>query len=595
MAIGNAGAVRAWVIACLVHLLACADAQVAFDPSDPARGPGELAGSDPPRGDAFAARVSQGAEARAIAPPESETLPDCDGQCRDYCDGLDLPNPVDRGACRALWGVGLTTRPVHPEEACRRLWVDLVGRFPTLREVESECLGRDFAATAAELMARPEFVRINQRRWADLLLYNNEVVSIERIYDMDALVGKLYRGEVAYDEFAAVLSAHPVLTRRYATAGDRAEAVFSLLLGRPPYENERGDMARLYALWVNGYYDHPRLQQRLPDAALQFRCVDDHGSVDPATKGECTSVLWGYHELILEPDFRAAEGEMWSGLLTASEWQALQLPGRILAREVGFWEHAADAVLQQYLGYDLGTQIPGVRQALLRYLIEHDGDIRAAHHAVVSSQLYLQSSTGQTDTTHRFTHGPLKQVEVEPWIDTIKHATGHALSRCDHRIPDPEAMMNDSFSGLAVVEHSDWELDDESEVIEDYRDLARTLGGCPENAAGGRFKTISILTTATQEGFIAQVCNPTLERDEGVAIGRLLPDGMDRDRALDAEVAEAIYTHQVGLFFARTPTEAEILDVHGAADACAPKPCTSEMFARPSCYALLSSSEMLFY
>ena len=66
---------------------------------------------------------------------------------------------------------------------------------------------------------------------------------------MDRLVEKLYRGKVAYDLFAAVVSAHPVLTRRHADPGDKAEALFRLFLGRPPFEHERADMSRLYGLW----------------------------------------------------------------------------------------------------------------------------------------------------------------------------------------------------------------------------------------------------------------------------------------------------------------------------------------------------------
>ena len=84
----------------------------------------------------------------------------------------------------------------------------------------------------------------------------------------------------------------------------------------------------------------------------------------------------------------------------------------ILAREVGFWEHAVDEVMQQYLGYDLGTLVPAARQELIEYLLAHGGDIRAAHYAVLTSQVYRSSAEGATDTTHRWTYGPLKQVEV---------------------------------------------------------------------------------------------------------------------------------------------------------------------------------------
>jgi hypothetical protein len=306
-------------------------------------------------------------------------------------------------------------------------------------------------------------------------------------------------------------------------------------------------------------------------------------------------VLWGYHELELQPDFRAVDGEMWSGLLTADEWQKLQLPGRILAKQVGFWEHAVDLVLQQYLGYDLGTLVPDVREELIAYVLEHDGDIRAAHYAVLTSQAYLQTSTGESPTLHRWTYGPLKQVEVEPWIDTVKTTTGFQLSRCDHRIDAPEELIDGSFTGYAVVHASNWELDEENNIVSDYRDLARTLGGCPENDVGGRFKTVSILTTATQEGFVIEVCNPTLTGERGADAGKLMPSSIEPDDALDADRAIEVVKHQMGLFFGRAPSEEEIVAAREASAECAPKPCTVEQFARPACFALLTSSEMLFY
>lgn len=585
-----------WVrLGAFVALAACTDVEVAFDPTDPARGPGQLVGADKPLNDSFAGGVSKPPAALDVPPPADDALPVCGDACESHCASLPLDNPVDRGMCRSTWGVGLGTRPVVAEEACRRIWADVVGRYPTRSEVADECAGRSLDSVVLGLIQGKNFVRVNQRRWADTLRYSNRTLSIERIFDMDELTGKLYRGEVAYDQFAAVVSAHPTLTRRYDTPGDRAEALFVLLLGRPPYENERADMARLYTLWSNGYYDHPRLQQRLPDATIRYRCVTETGQVDDAIKGECTSILWGYHELVLKPDFRAVDGEMWSGLLTADEWEKLQLPGRILAREVGFWEHAVDSVLQQYLGYDLGTLVPDVREELIGYVLQHDGDIRAAHYAVLTSQVYLQTSTGETPTKHRWTYGPLKQVEVEPWIDTVKRTTDFSLSRCDHRIDAPEDLIDGSFTGYAVVHASEWELGEDDEIIGDYRDLARTLGGCPENDVGGRFKTVSILTTATQEGFVIEVCNPTLASERGAAIAKLLPSKMDPARELTGDVAEQILDHQVGLYFGRTPTETERTAAREASAECAPKPCTAEAFARPSCFALLTSSEMLFY
>jgi hypothetical protein len=504
--------------------------------------------------------------------------------------------------CRATWGVGLDTLPINRAEACRRLYVDMLGRFPSRHDVGETC-GDDskpWGDVVSALLDSDEFVRVNQRLWADRLLYNNETVNVERIFDMDELVGKLYRGLVSYDEFAAVVSAHPVLTRRYNTPADRAEALFNLFMGRPPYANERADMARLYVLWDNGYYDHPNLG-RVPDAMIKFTCIDENGHIDATTRGECTSILWGYHELILRPDARAHEGEMWSGLLLPEEWEKLEAPGRVISQQLGFWEHAVDMVVDQYLGYDLDGAVPGVREELVKYLLQYNGDIRAVHHALATSFVYLQSTVrpgpaSDLAASPRWTYGPLKQVLVEPWLDSIKQKTGYTLAQCDHRISEPELLLESGFVGAyAVVDKSRWTLSSDG-IVSDYRDIAQTLGGCPDNQTGGRFTAVSILSTAVQQSLVQGVCNPALDPEvQGADIARLLPQGMTPGQALDADTAHSILVHQVGLFFGRPETKAESDEALAAVDECTPKPCSAEAFARPLCYALLSSSEYLFY
>lgn len=588
----------------LVVLLAsaCGGDAYPFDPENPARGPGELVGNNGPLTTAAFTGGDDAEPATAnVSPPIDGLLPDCDEACRNHCTALGLNNPVNRGLCESLWGVGLTHRPVQRPEACRRLWIDVLGRFPTRQESEAECVNKGtWGEVVTALLNSDEFVLANQRRWADRFLYNNTAISIERIWDMDALVGKLYRGAIAYDQFAAVASAHPVLTRRFDTSGDRAEALFTMFLGRPPYENERSDMARLYEVWGNGYYDHPVLQQRLPDAVIDFPCTNDDGKRDAEGAGACTSVLWGYNELILEADIRAVRDgnsyQMWSGLIRPEEWAKLQLPGKIISSTENFWERLVDEVSEQYLGYDLGTYVPAVRGELVKHVLANEGDIRAVHHAVLTSLAYLQSTVGGEESPYRWTYGPLKQVDVEPWIDTIKERTGYDLATCDHRLSDPGEMMgNDTIAGLALVQSSRWTLDEGGNIRNDYRNLAQTLGGCPNNEIGGRFKTVSILTTATQEGFVMAVCNPTLSPGQGASIGRLLPGGIQNNTALTEDVGENIVRHQVELFYGRSASAVEVAEARANTQQCAPKPCTAEQFARPVCYALLSSAEMLFY
>lgn len=580
----------------------CRDIQGGLDPANPARGPGQLVGNGEPITDGnFAGGNDLVPEAAPVPPPEGGAII-CDADCRSYCAGLGLENPVNVGACPSLWGAGLASQPIDRTEACRRLYIDMIGRFPTPGELNSTCDLPTWGDTVHALLDTEEFTKVQQRRWADKLLYNNRAVSFERAFDMDELVRKTYEGRVAWDLFAAVTSAHPVLVRRYDTPEDRAEALFKLFLARPPYQNEKADMGRLYNLWTNGYWEHPYAGV-LPDAFVRYECLGDNGQVDPEAAGPCTSILWGYNQLILQPDERAENdgdqaGTMWSGYLTVNEWEQLQAPGRAISQELAFWEAAVDDVMMQYFGYDLGTALPEVRQALVEYLIEYDGDIRSVHYAVATSIPYLQTARGGQSIEYPWVYGPLKQTQVEPWLDTIKQRTGYDLSQCDHRLPFPEDLLEDEDQNWtrAMVRNSEWEMRDNGEIITDYRDIARTLGGCPSNEVSSRFTTVSILNTALQESFVLNVCDAGFQGAEGaVDVDILLPEGMSPSSELTDDAARDILERQTRLFLGREPTDEERDAIVMHANACSPQPCDAETFARPVCFALLSSSEMLFY
>ncbi len=589
----------------IVSLAGCSE-QEAFNPSNPARGPSELlSGNKEPVTDGnFTGGNDTVPEAL-----ETEWNPDvpiaCDNACLARCDSMGFENPVNRGLCSALWGPGGSGTPIVAEEACRRLWVDTQGRFPTRQEIQSECIDRPWGDVVSDLLASEEFVRLNRRHWADRLNYDTEAVSVERIFDMDAIVRALYEGRLAYDEFAALVSAHPVLTRRHDTSGDRAEAIFWLLLGRPPFGEERADLGKLYTLWDNNYYDHPQLGMRLPDAYIRYRCVDDRGREDPNTVGQCTSTIFGVEKLVLTPDARAQRGEreerlMWSGLLTANEWEKLQAPGRLLAQEWPFWEHAAATVVRQYLEYDLTTQVPQVSEELVRYILDNKGDIRSLHFAVLTSAAYLQSSTGNRDTKLRYTYGPLKQIDAEAWVDSLANMTGSKLDRCDLRINRPNDFLESgSPFAFALIDDSEWSLNDDGEVRGSYRDLVRNLGGCPDNSQGGRFKIVSVLTTANQLNHATRICDPALDGGDRnnvrAPIDQLLPKDVSPNTAVTAEVAQAIVAHQTSTFFSRGLTGAERTAAQQRGEQCALGGCSAEEFARPACFALLSSAEMLFY
>ena len=591
---------RVALVACALALAACSNS-TSFDPAAPNRGPGELVGQENPLNETFSGGTSADTPARTLGDAEIADWRSCGADCQAHCAAQTFNNPLDAAMCPHLWGAGLDTRPVDPNEACRRLHADLAGYFPTLFEAERSCLDRDLGEVALRLIRSEDFVRVAQRHWADELRYDNLTVNFERIYDADDLVARTYRGLVRYDEMVHVLSAHPVLTRRFDNAGDRAEALFTLFLGRPPFDNERADMANLYRLWSNDYFDHPELGIRVPDAFINHSCVDEDGDIDPNTVGQCTSLLWGFNQVVLEPDFRAIGGMTWNENLTPEEWAVLQTPGRILTTRSEAWEHAVAEILEQYLGYDITAQVPGILQPLVEYVFEHGGDIRAAHYAIVTSQIYLQSTTcddatcGADLNPPTWVYGPLKQSDSQVWIDTLERLGGTDVGACDRRIPDPDDIAEASVYGFDVIANSDWTLTDEDRIDRRYADIARTLGGCPDNLTTTRFKTVSILNTATQEAFVAQLCDFANDSDLRVTTDRVLPEAIQSNRALDDSVADAVLEYQVNTFFGRPSTSEERDMARTGAAACVPQPCEAENFARVLCYALLSSSEMLFY
>src|SRR5690606_3908979 len=146
-------------------------------------------------------------------------------------------------------------------------------------------------------------------------------------------------------------------------------------------------------------------------------------------------------------------------------------------------------------------------------------------------------------------------------------------------------LLEDSPIGYEVVAASRWRMDpnsDELRVDRTYANFAQTLGGCPDNEVSGRFKAVSILSTATQEAFIGQLCNPSNRGGGGVRSSVLLPDGVSAGDTLSAELAQDILAHQVGSFFSRRPVDEELQMAEETSAACLPAPCDAEAFARAS-------------
>src|SRR5690606_8866290 len=155
----TAGIVAA-VIASVATLSAC-NQEYVFVPQDTARGPGELAGLSAVLNTTFGGGASPDIQSRLIdGDPDWQNF---NADCEAFCASQPFDNPIDEAICPHLWGAGFDTRPVDDEQACRRIFADMRGIFPTYDEIEETCLGRPIANIVEQLIESEEFVFQNQR------------------------------------------------------------------------------------------------------------------------------------------------------------------------------------------------------------------------------------------------------------------------------------------------------------------------------------------------------------------------------------------------------------------------------------------------
>src|SRR5262245_17877724 len=81
----------------------------------------------------------------------------CEGQPDPHCD-----HPIDRLLVPKLRAAGVPIRDADPEELCRRMAIDLIGRGPTAAELAA-CRGQTPAQMFDALVAKPGYLR-EQRR-----------------------------------------------------------------------------------------------------------------------------------------------------------------------------------------------------------------------------------------------------------------------------------------------------------------------------------------------------------------------------------------------------------------------------------------------
>src|SRR5262249_45188076 len=144
---------------------------------------------------------------------------------------FDCKNAVNAIVLPMLAGEGAPPRPASDAELCRRYAIDLVGAAPSWSEYRDHCQGRSAAEMVDYFMSQPGYVQQGQRLWADTLQLDNRLAWYRYIIDLDVIVGQLYRGELAYPDFATIAVTHPAFVSKFAGENVVAYA-FLAFLGR---------------------------------------------------------------------------------------------------------------------------------------------------------------------------------------------------------------------------------------------------------------------------------------------------------------------------------------------------------------------------
>src|SRR5438270_171870 len=122
-------------------------------------------------------------------------------------------NPIDVAIWPRLVAAGTTTlTPASPQELCRRMALDLIGVAPSTDEIAANCTGKTPEQMARAFLASPRFRDIERRFWIRRIGADPTTLMADHLADADRLFYALADGTLGYDDFAAQLLAHPIMT-----------------------------------------------------------------------------------------------------------------------------------------------------------------------------------------------------------------------------------------------------------------------------------------------------------------------------------------------------------------------------------------------
>jgi hypothetical protein len=504
----------------------------------------------------------------------------CEGDSR-------CSHPIDRFVLPRM-----KTPPAAPDtnELCRRLAIDVLGRGPTENEVAS-CTKRPIGETVDAWLASPEHDRVVRRAWADLTQYDGVRTWYPHLVDLDALVGRMARGEIGYGEMATRFVVHPAFYARHP-GDDWIRAMYNIFLGRTARPDEVDSLSALVTVWSARQFidaavikSHPDYGGYVSEVGISFcRCDSspfgcssnalgkpvDFGAPQKAGSCEedgrlatsrlvampsggrtiCASTKPNAHCMDVD-----GEGKRIAPLAetTPDELKRMRSLGDALVARGDFWEAAVDREMRRYLGWWQSafkrpdSDLPDVRSALATELAK-TGDVRALERTILTSVLYTMPARGEADAPP-WTSGPRKLLAAEPWLDTVGGVIGERLGSCDHRFASQvvavEAYVDPTVLKGTLEKSS---LVDQKKVF-DYGAAARTIGGC---SSEHRPHIPSMGLAQAERELAAKVCGA----GRGVFIGK------------GRETNEQIARRLASRAFARPVQDAEARELAADMDAC---------------------------
>lgn len=516
-------------------------------------------------------------------------------------------HPIDAYMLPLFEAQGVAPIEGTDTELCRRLYADLLGRYPTADEVDTDCAGRDIDALVADFQSRPEYLLTSERFWQDRFRTDDIGIDWRYLKTLFARVRALHAEEIAYDDFAVESLMDPGFMLQGLGPVGRTQRAFATFFGRPPSAAESNEISRIFRPWI-------RLEVPDPD----FPYIDRRAAfIDPAqcnAIADCSTSLLGGVSLSLPS---APEGGFAYESLPAGVADELRKPGEAFVAQPYFWEAAADAILNRYLSWsdgglfprEPGKVLPEVRQIVTDHLIE-TGSYVEAERLVLTSILYRHASIlppdgyGEDPSAPEppvWTSGPVKPVRAEAFLDTIRAFSAELDGTCDPRYSDgfTSQRLADAFAAAggditlaqaiadqqtlhALQEHRGLLTSGEGIPRPDmrYANIARQIGGCPGRSAT-RFDpdSVGLPYALAHDVVVEQICDEAVTRGVLVGSGTSLTD---------------VLSHQMRLLYSRDATADDIADFTSAFAACTGAECTTDGLARGVCVSLLGDAEMIY-